>query len=152
MKRPRLARLMPRLAIAELRTAPPPPNRADAELLTPAHRAWRAIVIARAGARCEWIERGARCERSEAAGDRMFAHHIHERSDGGALDDPNNGQCLCGRHHTLITNLARARRHIPAAPARRRGGQTPGEGVLIPSYPSSSNRDSPHGEIFFSKR
>jgi hypothetical protein len=40
----------------------------------------------------------------------MFADHIHERRDGGARYDPSNGQCLCGRHHTIKTSLEKARR------------------------------------------
>jgi 5-methylcytosine-specific restriction enzyme A len=49
------------------------------------------------------------CEKSAASGDRMFADHITERSDGGADDGP--GMCLCGQHHTEKTNRQRAKRH-----------------------------------------
>lgn len=86
-----------------------PPKRADAELLTPAHRDWRQAVLARAGYRCEWIDRGKRCERT-APTHRLIADHKVERKDGGALLDPKNGQCLCFAHHTLKTTQARARR------------------------------------------
>jgi 5-methylcytosine-specific restriction enzyme A len=105
----RLATLRPSVARFDLRTAPPPPKRADGELLTAEHRAWRATVIARAGARCEAVDDGIRCGKS-AAGHRMFADHILERRDGGGRFDPANGQCLCGSHHTLKTGQARARR------------------------------------------
>src|SRR5579862_1179383 len=109
-RRPRVATLRPNLAMADLRTARPIKKGTDSDLLTPEHRAWREFVIARAGRRCEWTENGARCERCEADGSMMFADHIVERSDGGARYDPNNGQCLCGRHHTIKTNLERTRR------------------------------------------
>lgn len=67
------------------------------------HQAWRALVIRRARARCEWPGCG------RAAG-RMFADHIVELRDGGSAADPANGQCLCGAHHTLKTNQERAKR------------------------------------------
>lgn len=120
MRRRRLATLRPSVAITQLLTAPPAPKRADAQLLTPEHRRFRAIVLQRAGYRCEWIENGERCPKSEANGDRLFADHIKERADGGALYDPNNGRCLCGSHHTTKTALERARRllgHSAAATA-----------------------------------
>lgn len=118
MRRSRVATLRPRIATLDLRTAPPAPKRADEELLTPDHRRWRAIVIARAGRRCEWIDdNGFRCEKSEANGDRMFADHIKERRDGGAPFDPNNGRCLCGQHHTIKTNAERAARLAAPLPS-----------------------------------
>ncbi|BBK37703.1 hypothetical protein STAQ_27810 [Allostella sp. ATCC 35155] len=98
----------PRIAAADTRRVLPPPKRADAELLTPEHRAWREAVLQRAGHRCEAIEGGRRCEVRAPA--RLFADHIRERRDGGAGLDPANGQCLCGRHHTLKTARARAER------------------------------------------
>jgi 5-methylcytosine-specific restriction protein A len=85
------------------------PRPAAPELLTPAHRAWRTAIIGRAGGRCEWREGGFRCSKAEPR-HRMFADHITERSDGGALLDLSNGQCLCGRHHTMKTMRARADR------------------------------------------
>lgn len=110
-KAPRLATLRPAIALAQLLTAPPPPKRADPELLTAEHRQFRAIVLERAGFRCEWIENGARCPASHARGDRLIADHITERTDGGALFDPLNGKCLCWPHHGLKTARARAARH-----------------------------------------
>lgn len=91
-------------------TVKPPPKRADAELLTEQHRAWRLVVCRRAGWRCEWVENGARCGKSSAKGDRMVADHIVERADGGAHLDPANGQCLCIQHNTLKGSQARAAR------------------------------------------
>lgn len=90
-----------------------PPKRADKELLTPEHKAWRLIVCRRAGWRCEWVESGQRCNKSAALGDRMVADHIIEREDGGALYDPANGQCLCVQHNT--------KKGIDARAARARG-------------------------------
>ena len=89
-------------------TAQPPPKRVDPYYKQPEHLAWRARVLARAGRKCEWVERGRACGRSEA---RMFADHIKELEDGGEPFALSNGQCLCGRHHTIKTNRERARRH-----------------------------------------
>lgn len=124
-RQPRVVTLAPRLATADLRTARPAEKTADPHYLTPEHRAWRAIVIGRAGGRCEEVDAlGHRCEASEANGDRMFADHVVELKDGGAPFDPANGKCRCGRHHTLKTNVERERRHAAAAPP-----SAPGEGV-----------------------
>ena len=93
--------LPPRLAILDTRCAKPPPKEADAELLTAEHRAWRSAVLKRAGFKCEVCG---------ASGVRLYADHIVERQDGGAALDPDNGQCLCGKHHTLKTARVRAER------------------------------------------
>jgi hypothetical protein len=93
-----------RVAVADLRAVKPAPKTADPHYATPEHRAWRAAVIARAGGRCQWPG----CDRAER---RMFADHIREIRDAPALAlDPSNGQCLCGKHHTLKTAQARAAR------------------------------------------
>lgn len=86
-----------------------PAKRADPELLTPEHRAFRDIVLKRAGFRCEWVENGKRCWR-KAAEYRLVADHIIERKDGGEPFDPNNGQCLCVSHNTRKGVQARAGR------------------------------------------
>lgn len=121
MTRRRLTSLTPRLARLDLRTAPPAPKRADAELLTPEHRAWANVVCSRAGWQCEKIEHGERCPRGRATGHQVYADHIKERRDGGALYDPANGQCRCASHHTLKTHAARLARL--AAPAAGGSGQ-----------------------------
>jgi 5-methylcytosine-specific restriction protein A len=109
---PRVATLQPRIAVADLRTARAPDKKADPHYLTSEHRAWRAMVIRRAGGRCQHIDAlGQRCTASEASGQRMFADHIVELQDGGSPLDPANGMALCGHHHTLKTNAERARRH-----------------------------------------
>lgn len=106
----RLTILRPKVATVFTGAARPLPKEADAELLTPEHRRWREAVCSRAGWRCEQIEKGQRCERSRANGDRMIADHIRERADGGALYDPDNGQCLCPAHNTAKGLRARADR------------------------------------------
>lgn len=73
------------------------------------YKPWRQQVFANAGSRCEGIDNGSRCTKS-APGSRLFADHIVELRDGGAPFDPSNGQCLCGRHHTLKTAAERAKR------------------------------------------
>lgn len=106
----KLRAIKPLLTAIDTRTVKPPPKVADSELLTPEHRAWREAVLRRAGYRCEAVDDGRRCERQAPA--RMFADHIIERSDGGAALDPENGQCLCGSHHTRKTAAARAARLV----------------------------------------
>src|SRR5260221_10520890 len=100
----------PLLATHDTRTAKPRPKQADAELLTPEHRAWRLAVCRRAGWRCEWAENGVQCRASHAGGYTTIPDHRIERSHGGALDDTDNGQCLCPSHHRIKTNPERARR------------------------------------------
>jgi 5-methylcytosine-specific restriction endonuclease McrA len=60
------------------------------------------MVVARAGHRCQ------RCGRMNC---RLYADHIVERKDGGAVLDPSNGQALCASCHALKTSHARAERH-----------------------------------------
>ena len=86
-----------------------PPKRAASIYHTPEYRVWREAVIARAGRRCEAIDGGIRCNKAEPY-HRMFADHRVELQDGGAEFDPENGQCLCGGHHTAKTARARADR------------------------------------------
>jgi len=104
----RLKTLGPRVPRLDTRTAPPAAKEADAELQSPAYRAWARGVKERAGFRCEIVENGARCEKSRANGDVMYADHVEERRDGGAL--LGEGRCTCASHHTRKTNAARAER------------------------------------------
>lgn len=77
------------------------PKRVDAFYTSDEYAQWRDEVKLRAGMRCEWVSSdGSKCARKEH---RMFADHIVEVKDGGARFDPENGQCLCGRHHTIKT-------------------------------------------------
>ncbi len=103
-KPPKLRTARPMVKVADHRSVLPPPKRADPELLTPEHREWALAVKRRAGWKCE--DCGAQ---GGNGGVRLFAHHIHERSDGGALDGP--GRCLCGSCHSTVTADNRARRH-----------------------------------------
>jgi hypothetical protein len=92
----------------DTRTAPPPNKQVDQELKGPDYERWRLMVMNNAGYRCQWDEGGERCSVKHPS--RLFADHIIERRDGGDLLDPENGQCLCGRHHSLKTARERARR------------------------------------------
>jgi hypothetical protein len=98
--------LVPRSSGNTIKTEP---KQVDAHYLTEEHKEWRKQVLGNAGNRCEAIENGFRCTKA-APESRMFADHIVERRDGGALLDPANGQCLCGAHHTKKTAAARAMR------------------------------------------
>lgn len=96
----------------DFRRIPAPAKEALPIYQTPEYRAWREAVIARAGRRCEAVDRGRRCPKAEPL-HRMFADHKQELRDGGDPFDIDNGECLCGGHHTAKTARARA--------ARRRG-------------------------------
>ena len=101
----RLPTLKPLLRAAEHRTVIPAAKQVDPELKTAAHEAWRKAVLDRAGWRCEDCgKQGGR------GGVRLFADHIVERQDGGALTDVRNGAARCGSCHGLKTARARARR------------------------------------------
>jgi hypothetical protein len=104
-----LKTIAPRIATLDPRRAKPPPKTADAYYTTPEHRAWSALVIKRAGGRCQWVENGIRCTKAYPH-HRMLADHIVEVKDGGALLDPANGQCLCVQHNTRKGLKARAAR------------------------------------------
>jgi hypothetical protein len=118
----------------DTRTAKPPPKKADAELLTPEHRAWRAAVLRLAGHRCQAIEQGKRC--TVAAPARLFADRIIERKDGGdPLDVSNASACAAS------TTRPRPRKPEPSvslsgpdrgavSKSNRAGGLNRGGGVL----------------------
>lgn len=101
--------MAPVIRTMETRSVRPEPKAADPFYESEAHRAWRAEVLRRAGFRCQAIDNGEPCTKA-APDDRLFADHIKERRDGGSPLDPANGQCLCGRHHTLKTFEERRRR------------------------------------------
>ena len=101
--------LAPRLATADLRKVRMPDKVRAPIYGTPEFVAWREAIVARAGRRCEAKDNGARCRKAEPY-NRMFADHIVVVNDGGDPFDPANGQCLCGSHHPLKTNAARAAR------------------------------------------
>ena len=98
---------MSRLTVARLPLAPQrtiPTKVADPFYSSTAYRAWRKLVIERAGGACQ----SPGCGKREG---RMFADHIVERRDGGSDLDPANGQALCAHHHQLKTCAERARRY-----------------------------------------
>ena len=103
-----LKQLAPPVRTLDTRTVRSPIKVKDPIYNTPEFMAWRAAVIERAGHRCQAVDqRGMR--RTKARPDhRMYADHIIELRDGGAVLDLSNGQCLS--HHTLKTVAARARR------------------------------------------
>lgn len=111
--------LRPRIATLDTRTVKPRPKTADPYYLTAEHRAWRNLVISRAGGQCEDIDKstGQRCDKAEPA-HRMFADHIKERRDGGDPLDPANGKCLCAHHHGLKTASHRRARLSLTWPAK----------------------------------
>lgn len=98
-----LKSIPPRLAKITGRRIAALPKQVDSVYLDPRHHEWRQYVIARANGICQWPN----CNRQEK---RMFADHIKEIQDGGARFDVNNGQCLCGSHHTIKTNIERRKR------------------------------------------
>lgn len=95
-----------RVPTMDTRTAKPPNKQVDQELKGSEYERWRFEVVKRAGYRCEAVENGVRCH--VEAPSRLFADHIVERRDGGGLLDLENGQCLCGKHHSIKTARARA--------------------------------------------
>jgi 5-methylcytosine-specific restriction enzyme A len=109
----RIKMLSSNFPTADTRTTLPmavPEKIADPIYSTPEYRAWREAVIANAGRRCEAVDNGKRCRKTEPFC-RMYADHRAELKDGGSAFDIANGQCLCGAHHVLKTNAARAARN-----------------------------------------
>ena len=106
---PKLRTLAPLVRTTNTSTTPLPPKVKDHVYTTPAFKVWRNAVVRRAGARCEAVEQGHRC--STAGPEyRMYADHIIEIRDGGAVLDINNGQCLCSYHHNIKTIQSRTHR------------------------------------------
>ena len=95
--------LKPRMEMARLQTAKPPPKRADELYLSPEWFELRDRVRREAGGRCQM----SGCGRREA---RMYVDHRVELRDGGAPLDRTNVWLLCGSCHTRKTIAERARR------------------------------------------
>lgn len=107
---PKLRTLAPLIRSYDTRTTKLPPKVKNAVYTTPQYRAWRAMVVARAGGRCEAVDKyGLRCTK-EQPHHRMYADHIIELKDNGSLLDIANGQCLCAVHHERKTIETRIRR------------------------------------------
>jgi 5-methylcytosine-specific restriction enzyme A len=95
----KLAKLRPRIATADLRTARPGTGKRQVGqgfYGTAKWRRLRDVVVAEANGRCEWDGCGRTTER-------MFVDHIVEISDGGAPLDRSNLWCLCSPHHGFKT-------------------------------------------------
>jgi hypothetical protein len=104
---PKLRQLPSLLDYGDTRTVRLPPKVKDPVYSSPEFRAWRNIIIAGAGYRCEAVDPyGHRCIRATPPY-RMYADHVTELRDGGSLLDPANGQCLCRSHHEIKTIAAR---------------------------------------------
>lgn len=102
----KLRTLGPRVRAVDTSTVRLPPKQLDQRYNTPEFRWWRAEVVRRAGGRCEAIVDGYRCSKAYPH-HRMYADHVVELSDGGALSNINNGMCLCASHHEIKTVEAR---------------------------------------------
>jgi 5-methylcytosine-specific restriction protein A len=106
---PRLKTIGPRVGYLANRVAPPPRWR-DPFYNSADFKRWRAVIVVRAGYRCEHVDRsGHRCTR-EAPEHRLFAHHIKEIKDQGDPLDVRNGRCLCYQHHEQASAAARMQR------------------------------------------
>ena len=106
---PKLRTLTPLVRTANTNTTKLPPRRIDPVYSTPEFQRWRALVVERAGYRCEAIDHGFRCTKAKPD-HRVYADHIIELRDGGAPFDLNNGRCLCASHHELKTMAVRTKR------------------------------------------
>ena|SRR5215475_10031374 len=108
---PRIRSLPFLVAPAAARVALPPKAK-DPIYDAPEFKRWRAIVLARAGNRCEALDpQGFRCIKASPRWT-MYADHIIEVKDGGSLLSLSNGQCLCASHHEIKTLAARKFRHM----------------------------------------
>jgi 5-methylcytosine-specific restriction enzyme A len=111
---PKLRSLPSLVTVRDTSTTPLAPKAKDHVYTTPQFRQWRAMVVARAGGRCEYHDHhGHRCSKAWPE-HRMYADHVVEIKDGGLLFDINNGQCLCAHHHEVKTIEARRRRFFYA--------------------------------------
>jgi 5-methylcytosine-specific restriction enzyme A len=107
----RLRKLSPMVRSVDTRTVRLPPKQRDPVYNSPGFLAFRAMVLRRAGYRCEAIDQyGHRCNKGRPEYT-VYADHITELSDHGSLTDPSNGQCLCASHHQVKTMAMRMRRH-----------------------------------------
>ncbi|MDR6284584.1 putative urease superfamily metal-dependent hydrolase [Methylopila jiangsuensis] len=103
--RPPLRLAAKRLTTRDGRKVTIGPKEADAHYRTQEHQAWRAKVLERAMFCCQHPGCTATVHTA-----RLYADHIVELKDGGAPLDVENGQALCGLHHTRKTIAERARR------------------------------------------
>jgi hypothetical protein len=107
----KLRSLGSKVQTTDTRTVALPPKIKDDVYTTAQYQAWRAMVLRRAGYRCEAIDQhGHRCTRARPE-HRLYADHVVELKDNGSLLDINNGQCLCASHHQVKTVAVRIQRH-----------------------------------------
>lgn len=66
--------------------------------------AFREVVLARAGGRCEAIVDGRRCQVTEG----LEAHHEVPLAMGGSDDPRSNGRALCRSHHRRVDSALRS--------------------------------------------
>ena len=95
----------PRIGTHDTRRVRPPPKTAAPIYSSREYLEWRAEVIRRSGGNCQ----SPTC-RDPLRKTRLFADHIHELRDGGALFDVANGRALCGSCHQAKTLNERAKR------------------------------------------
>ena len=102
----RLSVVAPRLKFLDPRTLRLTPKRAEADIPTTEHRAWRLEVLKRARWPRQWPGRDAQGGRGSVG---LDADHIVERRDAGGPLDPTNGQALCPKQHAVKAARERAK-------------------------------------------
>jgi len=103
----RLRAIGKRIRPLDSRPFTPPDKSADSYYRTPHHKEWARAVIRAAGGLCQGAAHDPVKPRNAR---RLFADHIIERADGGALLSLANGQALCGSCHSRKTMQRRAAR------------------------------------------
>lgn len=93
--------IKPKLRTLSGRSVELPKKQVDKDLLTREYRDWRREVVRRASYSCE------KCGRKNV---KLYADHIVERKDGGALYDLSNGMALCASCHSVKTIKERQKR------------------------------------------
>lgn len=107
LRKPTALRVQPgRLTVVDTRRIKPPAKQTNPYYLSPEHRQWRQVIIARSGGFCQDLH----CPTPQRRPSRLFADHIVELRDGGAPTDPANGIALCGACHSRKTAAERAKR------------------------------------------
>ena len=108
---PKLRTLGPLIRSVDTRTTKLPPKVKASIYNTPEFQRWRALVVERAGGRCEATDpHGHRCTRATPHY-RMYADHVTELQEGGLPYALDNGQLLCASHHQIKTVAMRRQRH-----------------------------------------
>ncbi|MDZ4738361.1 MAG: HNH endonuclease [Alphaproteobacteria bacterium] len=103
---PKLKTMASRVNKLDTRTAPLPAKTCDPFYLS---REWRVLVAKIRRERGDACE-DANCKGPHYPGQRIYADHIVEISDGGAKLDPRNVLLRCSRSHGLKTARERVKR------------------------------------------